>query len=423
MLSQRQLRLTYDDLDDLALRVHPDNPKRHDLIALDASVERFGFAEPVLINDSDDRLLAGHGRVELLLLQRARGAPPPPGIHVDESGHWLLPVIHGMELTEDDARAYLVTANRVGELGGWDETRLAALLEQLAGSASGLDAVGFSLADLEHLVAGLGKKTEPAADPDEAPASPGQDQLYVARGQTWRLGRHRLRCGDATVTADVEGLLQGQRAAIAVTDPPYNVNYGRHGGAGQGNRRTIANDSLQPAEWESFVQAWSKLLFAHVDGAAYVFMSSLEWPLVCRLLAEAGGHWSDTIIWMKDQFTLGRADYQRQYEPIWYGWRTGTKHHWCGDRDQGDVWQFPKPSASELHPTMKPVGLIERAIANSSSAGAIVLDLFAGSGTTIIAAERQGRTCYALELEPAFVQVALERWKQYTGRAPELEEG
>ena len=112
-----------------------------------------------------------------------------------------------------------------------------------------------------------------------------------------------------------------------------------------------------------------------------------------------------------------------QYEPIWYGWRTGTKHHWCGDRDQGDVWQFPKPSASELHPTMKPVGLIERAIANSSPPGAIVLDLFAGSGTTIIAAERQGRTCYALELEPAYVQVALERWKLYTGRAPELEEG
>ena len=152
-------------------------------------------------------------------------------------------------------------------------------------------------------------------------------------------------------------------------------------------------------------------------------MSSLEWPLVCRLLGEAGGHWSNTIIWMKDQFTLGRADYQRQYEPVWYEWRTETKHHWCGDRDQGDVWQFPKPLASELHPTMKPVGLIERAIANSSSPGAIVLDLFAGSGTTIIAAERQGRTCYALELEPAFVQVALERWKQYTGRVPELEEG
>ena len=199
MLSQRQLRLTYDDLDDLALRVHPDNPKRHDLTALDASVERFGFAEPVLFNDSDDRLLAGHGRVELLLLQRARGDPPPQGIRVDESGHWLLPVIHGMELTEDDARAYLVTANRVGELGGWDEARLAALLEQLVGSASGLDAVGFSLADLEDLVAGLGRKHEPAADPDEAPTSPPQDQLYVTRGQTWRLGRHHLRCGDATV--------------------------------------------------------------------------------------------------------------------------------------------------------------------------------------------------------------------------------
>jgi DNA modification methylase len=151
-------------------------------------------------------------------------------------------------------------------------------------------------------------------------------------------------------------------------------------------------------------------------------MSSKEWPTVSRLLEEAGGHWSDTIIGAKDRFVLGRADYQRQYEPIWYGWRKGSRHYWCQDRAQGDVWLIPRPAASDLHPTMKPVALVERAIANSSSPGARVLDLFLGSGTALIACERLSRRCIGMELEPLYVQVAIERWQRYTGRAAVLEE-
>jgi DNA modification methylase len=144
-------------------------------------------------------------------------------------------------------------------------------------------------------------------------------------------------------------------------------------------------------------------------------MSTKEWPVVSRVLAEGGAHWSDTIIWAKDRFVLGRADYQRQYEPIWYGWREGAQHHWKGDRDQGDVWKIERPGDSPLHPTMKPLALVERAIENSSQAGDAVLDLFLGSGSTLIAAERTGRTCYGMELEPHYASVVLARWESFTG--------
>ncbi len=135
---------------------------------------------------------------------------------------------------------------------------------------------------------------------------------------------------------------------MAFTDPPYNVGLGDHGGQQRGQRRRrIQNDSLPPVEWEAFCARWARNLLSYTDGAIYVCMSTKEWPLVSRVFAEEGAHWSDTIIWAKDRFVLGRADYQRQYEPIWYGWREGAKHHWRGDRDQGDVWRIDRPSASE----------------------------------------------------------------------------
>ncbi len=155
---------------------------------------------------------------------------------------------------------------------------------------------------------------------------------------------------------------------MAFTDPPYNVSLGDHGGQPRSSRRRrIANDALDPTAWEAFCHSWIRLLLESVDGAIYCAMSSKELPLVSRVFAEEGGHWSDTIIWAKDRFVLGRADYQRSYEPIWYGWREGSSHHWCGDRDQSDVWTIARPAEAPLHPVMKPLGLMERAITNSSS--------------------------------------------------------
>jgi DNA modification methylase len=417
MTLARQARLTFDDLDELAARAHPENPKRHDLAALDASVERFGYVTPVVINDSDGRILEGHGRVELLLALRARGAEPPAGVQLGREGEWRVPAVHGVDLSPDDARAFLIAANRIGELGGWDEARLAQLLSNLRRSGQGLDAIGFSEADLAALLTSLGESASRGeADPDAVPEAPAEDDVYVRPGQLWRLGVHRVLCGNAADGKDAGRLLGGRSAEMTITDPPYNVRYGHHGGACGSRVRPLTNDSLPPAAWEEFVRAWARQLLDHVDGAIYVFMSTKEWPTVSRLLAEAGGHWSDSVIWAKDRFTLRRADYQHQFEPIWYGWREGNGHYWCGDRDQGDVRLIPRPSSSDLHPTMKPVALIERAIANSSPRGGRVLDLFLGSGTTIIASERLGRQCLGMEIEPRYIQVSIERWQHYTGR-------
>jgi DNA modification methylase len=207
---------------------------------------------------------------------------------------------------------------------------------------------------------------------------------------------------------------------MAFTDPPYNVSLGDHGGQQRGaRRRRIANDSMDPISWGVFVRAWGHNLLTSVEGAIYVAMSSKEMPLVSRVLAEEGGHWSDTIIWHKDRFVLGRADYQRAYEPIWFGWREGASHHWCGDRDQDDVWEINRPSDAPLHPTMKPLPLMERAIANSSVDGDLVLDLFVGSGSTLIACERTGRRCAALELDPRHADVVLARWERFSGQSAE----
>ena len=240
------------------------------------------------------------------------------------------------------------------------------------------------------------------------------------RGELWALGDHRMLVGDACDAGDVSRLFGDAKAAMCFEDPPYNVSLGDHGGQQRGQkRRRLENDSLSPVEWESFVRRWSRNLLQYTDGAIYICMSTKEWPLVSRVLAEEGGHWSDTIIWAKDRFVLGRADYQRQYEPIWYGWREGVQHHWNGDRDQGDVWKVERPSASDAHPTMKPLPLIERAIENSSKPGDLVTDMFLGSGSTLIACERTGRTCFGIEIDPNYASIVLMRWEAFTGLVAE----
>jgi DNA modification methylase len=202
------------------------------------------------------------------------------------------------------------------------------------------------------------------------------------------------------------------------------INLGEHGGQGRRQRkRRIANDAMDPAQWETFVRSFSKNVLGSVDGGVYFCMSSKELPLVSRVLAEEGGHWSDTIIWVKDRFVLGRADYQRAYEPIWYGWREGVKRVWNGGRDQVDVWRVDRPSESPLHPTMKPLALIERAIENSSESGALVIDPFLGSGSTLIACERTGRISAGIEIDPRYCDVSVARWEAFTGSKAEKADG
>jgi len=399
-----------ENVDIESLRPDPANPRRiskEELEALTRSLREFGFVQPVLVRKADSVVIGGHQR---LLAARRLGWKTVPVIFLD--------------LSVEQSRLLNLALNRIS--GEWDQELLARMLADLKPVEDiDLSLSGFSEEELGKLLKSLDvrEKRERVETFDLDAALEAAQAAHVAqRGDLWRLGDHRLLCGDSTDVGDVSRLLGERKAAMAFTDPPYNVSLGDHGGQQRGSRRRrIANDALAPEVWEAFVHAWAQNLLQHVDGALYICMSTKEWPVVSRVLEELGGHWSDTIIWAKDRFVLGRADYQRAYEPIWFGWREGASHHWCGDRDQGDVWNIPRPAESELHPTMKPLELVERAIGNSSKPGDIVLDLFLGSGTTLIAAERTGRVCYAVELEPAYVDVAVRRWEAFTGEGAQKE--
>ena len=245
-------------------------------------------------------------------------------------------------------------------------------------------------------------------------------------GDIWQLGKHRLLCGDATVVTDVEKLMDGKKADMVFTDPPYNVNYGptmkdtlRKKDGQKSAGRTIMNDNLGD-NFKQFLTDACANIVNFCKGAIYICMSSSELHTLYNSFVESGGKWSTFIIWAKNTFTLGRSDYQRQYEPILYGWPQGAKHYWCGDRDQADVWEYNKPQVNDLHPTMKPLELVARAVKNSSQANDIVADFFGGSGSTLIACEQLNRVCYMSELDPKFCDVILTRWENLTGKEATL---
>ena len=390
-----------------ALHPDPGNPRRigeAELAALTRSIATFGLVDPILARRHDRRVIAGHQR-----LAAARRA-----------GLATVPVIL-LDLTAEDARLLNVALNQIG--GAWDADLLARLLIDLQETtARDLTLSGFAEADLQALLTRFDrreKRDRPERfDLEEALAAYDRDATGIAPGAGWQLGAHRLFQGDATDAAFVALCLGGQPADMVFTDPPYNVSYGAHGGkAADAPARRLINDAMPAEEWERFCRAWAAGLTANAAGALYICMSGREWPLVARVLAEAGAHWADTITWAKDRFTLGRADYQRQYEPVWYGWAAGRQRHWQGGRDQGDVWPIPRPAASPLHPTEKPLALVERAIANSSPPGAVVLDPFCGAGTTLIACERMGRRGVGVEIDPRYVAATIARWEAFSGEA------
>ncbi|MHB8868423.1 MAG: site-specific DNA-methyltransferase [Thermoleophilia bacterium] len=396
--------LTIEDVPLDSLTPDPANPRRiseKDLEALTRSLREFGLVDPLVARRETRVVIGGHQR---LLAARKLGLRTVPVVFLD--------------LSEERARLLNVALNKIS--GEFDPELLGRLLAGLAESPDlDLSLSGFDAQEIDQLLRGLEsreKRDRPETLDFDAALRAAYENPRAQPGDLFHLGHHRLLCGDATRAEDVERLRAGTRAAMAFTDPPYNVSLGDHGGQGQkGSRRRLQHDALSAEAWDVFCAGWAKNLVAAVDGALYVCMSSKEWPTVSRILAEAGGHWSDTIIWEKDRFVLGRADYQRAYEPVWYGWREGAKRQFQGGRDQSDVWQIPRPDESPLHPTMKPLELVERALENSSRPGDVVLDLFLGSGSTLIAAERTGRTCYALELDEHYASLAIARWEAFSG--------
>ncbi|HEX7636326.1 MAG TPA: site-specific DNA-methyltransferase [Noviherbaspirillum sp.] len=373
-------------------RTHSDEQ----IAQIAASIVEFGWTNPILV-DGERGVIAGHGR-----LMAAR-----------KLGLMEVPVIELSHLTPMQKRAYILADNRIAENAGWDDALLRIELEELQLAEYDLDLTGFDADEIDKLLDGGEEANGGLTDDDAVPEAPAQP---VSRpGDVWLLGNHRLLCGDSTVLADVEKVLGGELADMCFTDPPYNVDYGNAAkDKARGKDRRILNDALGEGFYDFLYDACVNLLTV-TKGACYVCMSSSELHTLQHAWIEAGGKWSTFIIWAKNTFTLGRADYQRQYEPILYGWKQGVDHYWCGDRDQADVWFYNKPRVNDLHPTMKPVELAERAIRNSSKTRDVVLDCFGGSGTTLIACEKANRRARLIELDPKYADVIVQRWQDYTG--------
>lgn len=362
-----------------------------------ASIAEFGFTNPILVG-ADGVIVAGHGR--LAAAQKLAMA--------------MVPVVVLEHLSPTQRRALVIADNRIAENAGWDETMLRVEMEALQLDDFDMSLTGFDADALAELMAG-GDGEEPGNTDDDA--VPEVVETAISRtGDVWLLGPHRLLCGDSTLAESYAQLLQGEEVDMVFTDPPYNVNYANTAkDKMRGKNRAILNDNLGDGFYDFLLAALTPTV-THCKGAIYVAMSSSELDVLQSAFREAGGKWSTFVIWAKNTFTMGRSDYQRQYEPILYGWPEGGKHHWCGDRNQSDVWQIKKPHKNDLHPTMKPVELVERAIRNSSRPGNSVMDPFGGSGTTMIAAEKTGRVARLIELDPKYVDVIVRRWQDWTGK-------
>ncbi len=372
------------------------NPRKNDAVVdkMTAAIKEFGFRIPIVAR-SDGSIIDGHLRLKA----------------AQRLGMTEVPVALADDLSDAQIKAFRLLANRSVAWAEWDNELLVLELKDLQEAGYDLDLTGFDGSELKNILedssAGL---TDEDAVP-EAPADP-----VTKPGDIYVLGNHRLLCGDSTVLANVEKVLDGALADMVFTDPPYNVNYANTAkDKMRGKNRAILNDNLGEG-FEKFLYDACVNILTVCKGAIYICMSSSELHTLQKAFVEAGGKWSTFVIWAKNTFTLGRADYQRQYEPILYGWKQGTDHFWCGARDQGDVWFVNKPRVNDLHPTMKPVELVERAIQNSSKSRDIVLDCFGGSGTTLIACEKSGRQARLIELDPKYCDVIVKRWEEFTGK-------
>lgn len=390
------MQIEYKRLDDLI--PYDKNPRKNDnaVEMVMASIKEFGFKNPIII-DKDNVIIAGHTRLKAAKKLKLKEVP----------------TIQADDLTEEQVKAFRIADNKTAEEAEWDMALLLEELNELKAMDYDTDLTGFNI----NQISGMFDEKEAVEDDFEVvlPEVP-ETQL----GDVWKLGNHRLMCGDSTDSKTVEKLMNGELADMAFTDPPWNVNYGAvEKGNAQGYvPRTIINDFMGTEDFRTFMkESFNCLNIASKPGAmTYVVMSAQEWGNMMLSLLENEYHWSSTIIWNKDRLVLSRKDYHTKYEPIWYGWKDGAARI-CPltDRKQSDVWDFERPRKSEEHPTMKPVELVAHAIKNSSLPNTNVVDLFGGSGTTLIASEQLGRKCFMMELDPKYCDVIKNRWETLTG--------
>ena len=373
------------------------NPRTHSpeqVTQIAASIAEFGFVNPVLV-DSDAGILAGHGRL--------LGAQELKLKHV--------PVIVLDHLRPAQRRAYLLADNKLAELAGWDEGLLRLELKDLEVADFDLGVIGFSDEELRELLAEQDEVSPGLTDEDAAPEAP--ERPVSRAGDLWILGKHRVMCADATDLDAVRRLMAGEQADLVFTDPPYNVDYEGY----TEEKLKIQGDRMKPEEFDRFlrdtfisyravVKPGASLYVCHASSVQREFQDALE---------TAGFEVRCQIIWAKNTFAWGFGRYKFQHEPLFYCHVAGQKDPWYGDKSQSTLWQEKKPAANRLHPTMKPVELIERALFNSSKGGDCVLDLFGGSGSTLIACERRNRNARLMELDPKYTDAIVKRWQDYTG--------
>lgn len=362
---------------------------------LRSSLREFGFINPVII-DRDFNVIAGHGRIAA----------------AKEEGMMEVPCVFADHLTDAQKKAYILADNRMALDAGWDEELLRIEIESLQAEAFNIGLTGFGEDEIADLFADSGDKDVKDDDFDLSAAL--EKAAFVERGDIWTVGRHRLMCGDATSAEDVAVLMDGKKANLIVTDPPYNVSFKASDGL------TIKNDSMKNDEFYTFLYNSFQNMAANMEsgGAAYVFHADTEGLNFRKAFVDAGFHLAGVCIWVKNSLVLGRSDYQWQHEPVLYGFLKNGKHSWYSDRKQTTIWNFDKPKRNRNHPTSKPLDLLAYPISNSSQENAIVLDTFGGSGSTMMACEQANRICCMMELDEKYASVILRRAVE-TGIPPE----
>lgn len=360
---------------------------------LRSSLREFGFINPVIV-DKDYNIIAGHGRV---IAAKAENFTEVPCVLVDH-------------LTEAQKKAYIIADNRMALDAGWDEELLRVEIEALQAEAFDVSLTGFD----DKEIADLFKGEESEVKDDDYDLSAALEKAaFVERGDVWIVGKHRLVCGDATSPEDVTLLMDGHRANLIVTDPPYGVSFRSASGL------TIQNDSIKNEEFYQFLYKAFANMVAHMEngGSAYVFHADTEGLNFRKAFIDAGFHLAGVCIWAKNSLVLGRSDYQWQHEPVLYGFLKNGKHNWYSDRKQTTIWNFDKPKRNANHPTSKPLDLLSYPIKNSSQENSIVLDTFGGSGSTLMACEQTNRICFMMELDEKYASVILRRYVENTNNA------
>lgn len=407
-----KMQLVYKPLGELIPYVN--NSRTHSdlqITQIAGSIREFGFTNPVLI-DENNNVIAGHGRIAAAKLLKMTD----------------LPCIVLSGLSDMKRKALVIADNQLATNAGWDLDLLKLELSALDESDFNLDILGFDEEFLKSLEAQ--EPVQGLTDDDDVPEV-AENIHGVKSGDIWQLGNHRLMCGDSTSKEQVEKLMNGEKADLWVTDPPYGVDIKkvtkeRYENTGRGNsqssKQEISNDKIEDKEsWMDFLKKvfLNAYFFTDEKASHYVFScQGSDKQMMMMMMQEVGWNIRHEIIWMKNRFILGRSDYHYQHEPCLYGWKEKGSHNWYGNRDKSSVLQYDV-SKNDLHPTMKPIGLMEEIIKNSSKLKDIILETFCGFGSTLIACEKTNRKCYGMEIDPHYCSVVIERWQNFTGKKAE----